>query len=166
MTPHQTLAVAVRLFALWLLLYVLPDTYNALLAFDSNSPDIVTLAVVGFVPLVIAVLLWFFPLTIARKLLSNPTETPGPTLSPEAWLPVGCALIGVWLLALAIPHLVRSAIMMSPGQPGVDSIDGFWPWFVYSIAEVVVALWLILGNGGIVRLFHWARTQGTGKAPR
>lgn len=163
MTPHQTLAVAVRLFAIWLVLYVLPGTYTAVLGVESGSPDIITLAAIGIVPLVIAVLLWFFPLTVAGKLLSNPSETPSTTLSPDQWLPVGCTLIGVWLLASALPHIIQNTITLTSGGVAIASIDGFWPWLAYSVAELVVALWLILGNDGIVRLFRWARTHGTGK---
>lgn len=165
MTPHQTLAVGVRLFAIWLVLYVLPGTYSAMLGVESGSPDIFRLAAVGIVPLVIAALLWFSPLTVAQKLLSNAAETPAPALSPEAWLPVGCTLIGVWLLASALPHIIQDTITLFSGGVAIASIDGFWPWFAYSVAEVIVALWLILSNHGIVRLFRWARSHGTGRTP-
>ena len=110
MTPHQTLAVAVRLFALWLALYAARELVGAYVAGRERSDAHILpmVAVVSTLALIFLVALWFFPKSIARGLLPSSTDAPAKPASPDTWVAVGSGLIGLWLVASAVPGLLRT----------------------------------------------------------
>jgi len=164
MSPHQAIAVAVRLFAIWLAAYALRAMSAAMLAGHVDSRELVVPGAVCFLTLLVAVLLWFFPLTTARKLLAPVAATPAPAQGADTWLAVGCALIGLWLLATAIPSIIRDLLYLYFSSSDYDDSGEFRRWLAYRVVEVVIALWLIIGTKGIVKAFWWARNAGTSKA--
>ena len=162
MSPHQTIAVAVRLFAVWLMLETLRDAV-AFLKPPGDLPLTAIAAAILFVSVgaLIVALLWLFPQTIARKLLSSSAAEPVPTASPDTWMAMGCALIGLWILSYALPALIRDTLIWSfytsnsgglPGELLIRLLD--------LAARVLIALWLIFGANGFRRLFWWARNAG------
>src|SRR5215468_10600085 len=102
MSPHQAVAVAVRIFAAWLGISVLRDLASFAFLKQTDMPGF------GFVVTVLALAallvsaLWLFPGTIAGKLLSPDNAKPEPSASPDLWLAMGCALLGLWLLTSAL----------------------------------------------------------------
>ena len=76
MTNAQVVALAVRLFCIWLAIYVLRHA-PALWYLNTNQmPDAGAagaVIVVSIVMIVIAIALWFFPLAVARTLLPKAT---------------------------------------------------------------------------------------------
>ena len=169
MSPHQTIAVAVRLFAIWLAAYALR---SASAVFFGASPyggrvstnGLVVAVIICLLTVAAAALLWFFPLTAAKKLLSPSAATSDSAENKSTWLAMGCALIGLWLLASAIPSIARDALYFySPAAPFEDK-DGFGAWFAYRCVEVAVALSLLFGSRGFVKIFWWMQTAGTKKA--
>jgi hypothetical protein len=107
--------------------------------------------------------LWLFPGTIARKLLSPDNAKPETSASPDLWLAMGCALLGLWLLTSALPTLIFDAYALVHLDPGGDR--GNIPQsVVYYVVEVAIALWLVFGAKGFRRLFWWARNAGYKKA--
>jgi len=93
MSPHQIVAVATRLFAVWLVIHLPGQVYGFFTEdIKLNDPSIRPLAVCFAVLEVLVILvLWFFPHTIARALLkSSATEPPQPS-SADTWLTMGCA---------------------------------------------------------------------------
>jgi len=169
-SPHQTIAVAVRLFAIWLAAYAL-RTSSAVLFGGSATPyggrvgttGLVASAIVGLLTVAAAVLLWFFPLTAAKKLLSAPAATPDLAEGQSTWLAMGCALIGLWLLASVIPSIARDALYFYLPSAPFEVKEGLGAWFAYRCIEVAVALYLIFGSKGFVKVFWWTRTVGTKK---
>src|SRR5207248_4142271 len=91
MSPHQTLAVAVRLFAIWLAIYVVrmaPWVYRETLKAD----DIVASTIVIFLvaaALLFIFLLWFFPRSIARGLLDAKNLSSAEPPSADLWFALG-----------------------------------------------------------------------------
>jgi hypothetical protein len=164
MSPHQTIAVAVRLFAVWLAAYALQTASATFLDGRVATKGLVVAGIIGILTLLVAVLLWFFPLTTAKKLLSVPAENSASKESPDTWLAMGCALIGLWLLATAIPHIVRDSLYLYSSNSGYDDSVEYKHWLVYRFVEIVIAVWLIVGTGGFVKVFWWARSAGTKKA--
>jgi len=164
MSPHQTIAVAVRLFAVWLAAYALQTASAVFLDGRVATKGLVVAGILGTLTLFLAVMLWFFPLTTAKKLLSEPAAKDAPREAADIWFAMGCALIGLWLLASAIPHMVRDALLWySLNSEDVHSLE-FKRWLAYRLVEVIVALWLIVGTKGFVKAFWWARTVGTRKS--
>jgi len=161
MSPHQTIAVAVRLFAIWLFLYFTRDTLSYY--FDAEARGHPGALVFALSVLVltgaVSTVLWFFPLTVARKLLAAPASDTAPPATPDEWLAAGCVLLGLWLLSLAVPILVRDSLIQYlyretyGGEPAT-------PFLLRYVAEIGIALWLVCGAKGVRAIFRWARTAG------
>jgi hypothetical protein len=103
--------------------------------------------------------LWLFPRIIAGKLLSRDNAKPEPSTSPELWLAMGCALLGLWLLTSALPTLIFDTYALLRLNPGDDRAN-VPQSVVYYVVEVAIGLWLVFGARGFRRLFRWARTAG------
>ena len=163
MSPHQTIAVGVRLFAIWLAIYVarlLPSYYQE--AAKANDSTFTAVIVVGTVLTVLFILLlWFFPKSVARGLLDTENVIPGGSPSPDMWLAVGCALIGIWLIVPAITSLIYELSVLYEAQrnPALDTTSFRISW-IYYVAEIAFGVWLLLGARGVRKLFWWARGAG------
>ena len=162
MSPHQTIAVVVRLFAIWLVIYVArtaPAFYREAVRLDDPNASVVAIAIAVLVTLFV-LFLWFFPRTVARNLLDPKSLTTTEPVSPDTWLAVGCALIGIWLivpaLASCIYHL--SVLYLAQRDPTLDTSNMSFTWIYYS-AEIVLGVWLLLGARGARKLFWWARNR-------
>jgi hypothetical protein len=166
MSPHQAIAVGVRLFAVWLAIYWFQDIVT--FYFDSTSRAYSHALTIGAaVSLFVAVLvltLWFFPRTVARKLLAASTPESTASAPPETWLAVGCALIGFWVLTHAVPALMRNLLFLYFSDPPYHDTTNGRIWLFYFSAEIVIALWLIFGTKGLRKLFLWAQTAGQNPA--
>ena len=86
MSPHQTIAVAARLFAIWLALGLPTQLYGLWRLGDIvATPGLRLLtAAAALLSAVVAVVLWFFPLTVARKLLRTSDQPAPPPAAPQA----------------------------------------------------------------------------------
>lgn len=134
MTPHQTLAVAVRLFALWLAIYAARELVGAYVAGRERS-DTHILPMVGVVStlaIIFLAALWFFPKSIARGLLPSSTDAPAKPASPDTWVAVGSESVD------------RSGVI-----PGL-----------YLSVQVAVGAGLIFGANAVRRFILWARYAG------
>jgi hypothetical protein len=167
MSPHQVIAVALRVFAVWLAVWVLSTLPGLSFAARGDAPAwrfaLVFVALVG----VLILALWFFPRTIAEKLLSPPLAEPTTSRSSDTWLAMGCALIGLSILTTALPRLVMQmfALYQAASDIAYSDTGGLKSWAIYYVVEVAIAVWLILGARGFRRLFWWARNAGLSKSP-
>ena len=163
MTPHQTLAVAVRLFAVWLALVVIREVLSSY-TFARQGQDslLPIITVVGVIAVVAVLILWFFPRSIAQGLLPSRSDAPAQPSAPETWFGIGVSLIGLWLAASAIPGLLRnSAVLFLYASDSIDK-SGLISGFIFLFAQVAVGALLIFGANGIKRLVRWARHAGPG----
>lgn len=161
MSPHQAVAVAVRLFAVWLSFYVLNALGSFLLARPIDAVHIWIGVGVGLVATAIILGLWLFPRTLAGALLSKPVAEAEPSASPDLWLAMGCALLGLWIiLSSALPAFVRDALAIHEALSEHDELGSVKYWLFYNAAEVAIAMWLILGAKGFREVFWRARYAG------
>ena len=162
MTPHQTLTVAVRLFAVWLALIVLREVVGGLIS--SRTPEYASLLpviiVVGVVGLFLVVALWFFPRSIAHGLLPSGVDAPSKPSSPEVWFAIGTSLIGLWLIASSVPGILRNLIVLYLFRAESMDKSGLESGLIYLFAEAAVGVVLIVGTNGIRRFVWWARHAG------
>jgi hypothetical protein len=163
MSPHQFVAVAARLFAVWLVIHLPGQAYGFFTDSSKlNDPTLGMVALgVGVVELIVILGLWFFPNTIARKLLGSSSSEPPPPSSADAWLTMGCALMGLWLLATSLPALLLDLFVMSKYE--FEDKSSLWRSVLYYIAEAAIGVWLILGARGFRRIVWWARNAGIGE---
>jgi hypothetical protein len=157
MSPHQIIALAARLFAVWLAINLPGQVYEVLFTEPSARLFVVCILIIEVVAMLA---LWFFPHAIARTLLTvSTTEAPAPS-SAETWLRMGCALIGLWVLATSFPKLIVDAFGMYFVKDDDPSLQRA---VLYYLAEVAIAVWLILGGRGFREVFWWARNAGVSK---
>jgi len=163
MSPHQIIAVTMRLIAVWMVIH-LPGQVYGFVDSDAklNDPILRWLAFgVALVEITLIFVLWVFPNAIARKLLGPSVSEISTPLTADTWLQMGCALIGLWLLATSMPALLLDTFLLSTANP-IDDAASLRHSAFYYFAEVVIAVWLVLGATGFRQLFWWAKNAGIG----
>lgn len=168
MTSTQFVALGVRLFCIWFAIYLLDAMTSYWVAVSQQPHNGTVVAAVIAAQAVFAavvVLLWLFPLTVARKLLPRAALGQPVSLPPHEQIErAGFCLLGLWLLTRSIPSLVFETIVSHlytrPGSTlelrpqDYASIGG-------NLVELAIALWLLLGARGLRGILHWARTFGS-----
>jgi len=156
-------AVAVRLFAVWLPIYVLRTVISFAFVRQSDVPGFGVAVAFIVLTALLVVVLWFFPGSIARKLLSPENAKPEVTASPDLWLAMGCALLGLWMLTSTLPSLVLDTYALVYVDSTSENSE-LKRSVLYYLVEIAIALWLLFGAKGFRRLFWWARNAGYKKA--
>jgi hypothetical protein len=111
MTAQQLIGVGVRLFAAWLVLTSIPyfvaiPNQLAATPIPGDRGAVVLSFAIAVAYVVGALLLWFFPMLVANRLLPRSQYTNRLALNGGELARVGCALLGLWLFARALPTLV------------------------------------------------------------
>ncbi len=157
MSKHQIIALGVRLFAIFLFVLSIDNLMNLLARLGQNEAINVSVAIYSaiFAAIVflVSVMLWFFPMTIAGKLL--PAEQGNPTpVNLEGIAIVGLVLLGLWVLSWAISDAVYWGVMMRAaseygGWYGLDL--GTRAGIIATGVEILIGLGLVLGARGLRR---------------
>jgi hypothetical protein len=162
MTPHQMLIVAVRLFAIFVLLGSLGQIALSFSTYRALGEATYFVWVWLALQLAVSAWLWLFPATIAAKLL-RPGSVPAqaPTAFSE-WRDLCFIAIGMFILCRAIPDLVYWLILAAAIEPGAEltleqNANGF-----VTLLEVVIGIGLMLGATGIAAAIERLRSAGTG----
>lgn len=172
MTPVQIVAVFLRLLVIAWVLYMLGQGYVVFSFFTLETwPPSNRVIVVGTIllQLAICVVLWFFPVTIANKLLPAYSKPPDPQTPPRMldWQALAAACLGLWIVSRAVPDLFYWLTFVSMSSGGGLDGAGMDPENKASVAttvvELVIGLWLILGAKRIAALLLRARTAGVAK---
>lgn len=165
MQKEQIVGLAVRLFAIFLVVYTLRHVSGLLPYAGESSPNNVSFLFIGLFticPLLAAALLWFFPLTVAAKLLPPAaTSTPPPTAALEnkgaedvAWY---FSLMGLWVLTTAIPDIfywvtityhIEDAAFSSQNKGNMAA----------TLSQLILGFWLLFGSRGWVGIIRRIRT--------
>jgi hypothetical protein len=161
-------AVAARLFAVYIAFQVvlqLPVGAQTL----SQDQDMVwagLYVLALLVSLALCAFLWFFPLTIARKLLPVMKEPRSDqAINASVGLSLGLTLIGIWFLAEGTIGAVYWLALIVRTKQHVEQLDFEWsPEQLASMAstvfEVAVGACLVLGSTGLRQLIHRLRYAG------
>ena len=161
-------AVAARLFAVYIAFQVvlqLPVGAQTL----SQDQDMVwagLYVLALLVSLALCAFLWFFPLTIARKLLPVMKESRSDqAINASLGLSLGLTLIGIWFLANGTIGAVYWLALIVRTKQHVEQLDFEWsPEQLASMAstvfEVAVGACLVLGSTGLQQLIHRLRYAG------
>lgn len=168
MTGRQFVALGVRLFCIWLAIYILryAPAFWLLGKQSLTTPDRAPFVVGTLVLVAIVVALWLFPLTVARKLLPRSALDQSISLPAHEQIEqAGFCLMGLWLLTQALPSVVFEVyVFYLYTRPG--SMLGLRPQEYAALAralvELALALWLLFGARGLRGALRWARTAGSG----
>lgn len=169
MSREDIIAVALRLFALFLVVTAI--RHAAGLASLGRHEELTTVilsatAVIMVLTLAFAAVLWYFPLTIARKLLPSLRDA-GTPLSPagQQVQEVAIIVLGLWVLASALPDTAYwlSMVMFTSGA-GFEAFT----WLpenkaniVATALEVVIGFILFFGARGLSNLLYRIRYGNT-----
>lgn len=169
MSREDIVAVAARLFAIYLVVmtlrFVLSLVSIAGTAFGDPSPGLAAIGLsvaATLLPLAIAAYLWFFPVTVARKLLPSMRDS-GPSLpgSPRLLQEVAFSVLGLWLLASALPDVLYWAAMLNfrsdPAYGGLVLSADEKASMVATGFELVLGIALLLGARGLVGALYRLR---------
>ena len=162
LSREDFVAIAVRLFSVFLFLGVIkqvPDVVQFFATGDQGRAWAIFNALGLLSGALICVLLWFFPLSIARRLLPVMREPrTEPPMDASLALSVGLTLIGIWVLAYGVVDAIYwlTLWIRTRQVPAVYfewSHDQVASVFA-TLAELVIGLWLVVGNAGIRRLIY------------
>src|SRR5277367_1299947 len=110
MTPQQSVGLGVRLFAIWLAIISIryfSSIPAAIIATHSTLNDrLYESYIVGGVYLIVAILLWFFPMTVAHRLIPQTSFNDKLSIEVVGAARVGCALVGLWIFAVNLKQVV------------------------------------------------------------
>ena len=161
MSREDIVAVASRLFAVFVFVFTLRTVAGAVhvVTAGENMVSLATLVVIVLALLSITALLWFFPLTIARKLLPVMKEPRSEhALDASTSLSIALTAIGIWFLANAIVDATYWLILYS--RVHNSDVTGF-EWtpdqlanMAATIIELAISLWLIFGSTGIKHMIN------------
>lgn len=157
MSKHQIIALGVRLFAIFLFVLSI-DNLMTLLAWLGRDEAInvsaaIYSAIFATIVFLVCVLLWFFPMTIAGKLLPAEQGNAVP-VGLEGIAIIGFVLLGLWVLTNAISDAVYWGVMMrvASSYGGWQGLDvGTRASIIATGVEILIGLWLVLGARGLRR---------------
>lgn len=166
MSPHQALALGVRLFAIWFALVTVREVLAFLGSWRSWDDTQALLFLIGgsILTLVIVLVLWLFPKSIARGLLPTSNDASTQTSSYQMWFTLGTALIGLWFVASAITPILRNLSVMyifTSELRNLEDLRLLKVGIFYYVVELVLGLCLLFGASGITKFVSWARRAGT-----
>jgi hypothetical protein len=168
MSREDIVAIGSRLLAVYLAITVLQTVMVLVPAFFTED-GVPLLWRVGIAASVLAMLgicalLWWFPLTIARKLLPVMREPRSEeSIGAGTAMSLALTILGVWLF---VTGLVRAAYLamlvyeMSRAEIPLELAPRQYADIAAAAANLVIGAWLVLGNAGIRRLV--ARLQYAG----
>ncbi len=166
MSPHQIVAVATRLFAIWLFVLIAMNVpyYFLSTPLQGESDSVSVFIVGGALVVLLAFGLWKFPLTIAGKLLSSNVQEPVEREQPDMWLAMGCSLMGLWMIASIFPPFIQDLVIVRSEFGDVYS-ENLSIWLGLYLPKAIIGSWLIFGGKGFRKIFWWARNAGRATPP-
>ncbi|MDH3523872.1 MAG: hypothetical protein OES32_09825 [Acidobacteriota bacterium] len=104
--------------------------------------------------------------SVVRALFSGPRE-PAPPIGSSSLQAVGFSLIGVWLLAYALPTLASNGVVLLALSKGgrelerAGYLEANWTSLLPPFFEAAIGLWLLLGARRLSAAWH-GRGSGEG----
>jgi len=166
MTSAQIVGLGVRLFAIWLVVSVLqhvPNMWQFSASVESRTSVYVVTLAVGLLLLLLAMALWFFPLTVAKALIPSSSKTDYVKVPLEQAQSVGFTLLGLWVLASAVPDSFYWLFMLY--QASVPELKfelgtRHYASVMSTAVRLVLGIWLLFGVRGLLGVLRWERSAG------
>jgi hypothetical protein len=169
MNIAQVVALGIRLFCIWLAMYLLARVPDALLlryARDGWNSVAVGNLVIFIILIGATIALWWFPLAVARKLLPKATLDQPTSLPIDQVQSAGFCLLGLWLLTEAIPPAFYVAVLIYYAtRPNAMIVlePHNYAAIVRMLVEFGLGFWLLFGARGLLGIVQWARSAGAGE---
>ena len=168
MKVHEFVAIGLRVFAIALFLFALNQFVTVALLASSISEDIprgvIFLGIATVVvPVVVAILIWRFPLTVAKTIVPTPSNQSLDALDKNDLFVGATIILGLYVLAFGLVDLIywitRFKIISDVNTQGLSSADNLETTanFYATLVEIGIGVWLILGSGYILRIIRKVR---------
>ncbi|MDH5434894.1 MAG: hypothetical protein OEY19_13200 [Gammaproteobacteria bacterium] len=153
MKPHHYLAIVVRLFAIVLTIMIIRSAilyYPSLISIENESVGFTfyEYLLASIFPLFVALILWFFPIMVSKKILKPELDQSIEPISPHSFFSVIIISIGVYYLFYSISDAIYWLSVFFVFSHGVD----FSMWssqdssanVIATIAEFIMSMILII----------------------
>lgn len=164
MTPQQIVGLFVRVFAVWLAVSGIQligygVSLNAQPAADTVAPY--TIAAILFI---LAVVLWFFPMVVAHKLVPRTQYDDVLRIPAHEAAVIACLILGLWVfVARALPMLSQqlsiAVILLKSNEPLSAMGNGYIARITEGLVELAVALVLTFKARYIANFFLLPRAN-------
>jgi hypothetical protein len=166
--PEHVVAIALRLFAIALTLYTVSSFVGSawvFLASGSNNGASVLVVVVTVLMLAVAFLLWRFPLWIASKLVrfNDSINKISSSISVDELQTMAFTVLGIYLLLKGLTAGIYWVFLFNALR-GYDIDARQWASMLMTIAEILLACFLVFGAKGLTVLISKVRQAGHDKA--
>lgn len=162
MASNQVLVVSVRLFAIWIVAFYLVDFRYLMSLKEGQQGQAYVIFLLTFaIVLLLVVALWRFAPQIAHRLLAGTAQPIMPSATGaglDGWFAVGCAFIGLLLIAWSYPSLMAQLVIyfMTPDFPYSRRVTGEmlrfkWLPAIYPLSQLVLGAALFAGAGSLSR---------------
>jgi hypothetical protein len=170
MSREDIVAIGSRLLAVYLAVRVMQSMVGIVppLFMEGGVPPVwrAGIAISVLVMFGVCALLWWFPLTIARKLLPVMREPRSEaTIGASTAMSLALTILGVWLFVTGLVSTAYWAVIfyqVSRSEFDVAIDPRQYAEMAATAANLVIGLWLVIGNAGIRRLV--ARLQYAGSS--
>ena len=171
MKPLHIVATCLRLLAVVWLLYALSHLNSVLSYAHAQSHDPANASAVWIttlLQLVACAVLWFYPMTIASKLLPGGASVDSHSSPPQLveWQTLGVICVGLWGLLHVVPLLAYWAAyaMLYHERYSAEGLElEDQARIAAHVVELLFSLWLVFGAKGVAALLFRIRTAGTRK---
>jgi hypothetical protein len=151
MKASNIFAILVRLFAIYLLMKAFHQTIllsNVLSEGNLNGMDVSLYLMAVYVgsPLIVGLMLWFFPSIVSRSIVKPEIETELTPIHLEPLIIVLVVAMGLYILIYSLSDLIYNATIIHLESrndfPGIDSSEEKAS-FIATIFEIVAGLFLV-----------------------
>ena len=150
MTPQQIVGLATRLFAIWLVITAIQAAGTAM-AMAEQPGAVSSVAPYGFAALflVVAILLWLFPMVVAHKLVPRTRFEDTVRVPANELLVVACVVLGLWVIVVrAVPaiayYISTVAFWLKNGEP-ITALGQSWHiGFLIGLVHMTIGIFLVL----------------------
>lgn len=147
MTAQQITALFVRLFAIWIALTAIQAMgVNFAQGIDLNKSNLVIHVFTGL-SILVAGLLWKYPLLVAHLLIPGKVQELTPTIQPKAALAAGCAILGVWFACESLPIIISTVSQVFISADAYEHkqfVAQYSLWLITALIRFFVACFLLL----------------------
>jgi hypothetical protein len=165
MRKEEITALAIRLFAILLVFYILRNIPAVFIYLTEQESVIIwALASLNVFLLLAAVLMWKFPFSVAKWISPYSVDSKQTSWSSEVLLTVGCTLLGIFYLYYALSDLLYWLMFWQYNQNVAGLIVELTPDqkanIIVTLVEFALAVFLVVGAGGISKAIHRLRYSG------
>jgi hypothetical protein len=166
--PEHVVAIALRLFAIALILYTVSSFIGSawfVFGSGSNSGASVLVVIVTVLMLAAAFLLWRFPLWIASRLVrfDDSINRTSSSISVSELQTVAFTVLGIYLLLKGVTAGIYWVFLFNAlREYDIDAHQ--WASVLMTIAEILLACFLVSGAKGLTVLISKVRQAGRDNA--